>query len=898
MDNASPIILVDGSSYLFRAFYAMPALTTKQGFPSGAIYGVVNMLRKLVKDYPHSEIVVVFDTKGKTFRHELYAEYKANRAEMPDELAQQIQPLHTIIEAMGFPLIKVPGVEADDVIGTMATQFSHQGHQVLISTGDKDMAQLVNEQITLVNTMTNLVSDSDGVVAKFGVRPDQIIDYLALVGDTSDNVPGVPKVGPKTAAKWLQTYGSVANLLENADAVGGKVGENLRANVEQLLLSQELVTIQRMVPLPSNMEDWVMTAPNREVLRQWYQQLEFSTWLAELSATDNSSSAMQSAVSTNYDVVLDQDLFLRWMDKIKAAAVFALDVETTSLDDMSAQLVGISLAVAPGDAAYIPLAHDYANAPSQLDSVWVLDQLKPILSNAARHVVGHNIKYDWKVLCRAGLTIKARCDDTLLQSYVLNNVMVRHDMDTLAETFLNHKTTTFEDIAGKGAKQKTFNQVSLDVAAPYAAEDADVTLQLFQLFRSSLQDQPTLQQVYDTIEQPTLSVLTAMEYHGVLLDCEQLHQQSHDLSEDIAQLEQQAYEIAGERFNLASPKQLQDILFEKLQLPVIKKTPKGQPSTAESVLQELAEDYPLPNVIVQYRSMAKLKSTYTDKLPEQVNATTGRVHTHYNQAVTSTGRLSSNNPNLQNIPIRTEAGRKIRQAFIAPKNKSILAADYSQVELRIMAHCADDKGMKAAFAQGLDIHRATAAEVFGVSVEAVTSDQRRQAKAINFGLLYGMSAFGLSKQLHVDRKAAQLYIDAYFDRYPAVHAYMESARQQAAEQGFVTTLCGRRLMIPDIQSSNVMRRKAAERAAINAPLQGTAADLIKLAMIRLYRSIPTSQLDLTLVMQVHDELVFEVANTDTTAATQLIREAMEQALPLSVPLLVDIGIGNNWDEAH
>ncbi len=895
-----PKILVDGSSYLFRAYYAMPALTTQQGFPSGAIYGVVNMLKRLQKDYPKSEVIVVFDTKGKTFRHELYSEYKANRAVMPDDLAQQIDPLHEIIEAMGFPLIKVPGVEADDVIGTLALAFSKAGQQVLISTGDKDMAQLVNDQVTLVNTMTHQVLDIEGVQDKFGVRPDQIIDYLALIGDTSDNVPGIPKVGPKTAVKWLQQYKSLEGVIKNASAITGKVGENLRANLDQLELSQELVTIQCSVPLSSSISDYSMLPANVSALKHWYDKLEFSTWLKELTTKTSGEEPVIDEVESlqDYEVVLNEAACLQWIKKIEATSVFALDVETTSLDDMSAELVGISLAVAPGEAAYIPLMHDYSEAPSQLDTQWVLEQLRPILQDPSRCVVGHNIKYDWKVLCRYGLEIIARCDDTLLQSYVLHNVTVRHDMDTLAEKFLGHQTMTYESVAGKGVKQKTFNQISLDVAAPYAAEDADITLQLFMKFDQALHDEPSLRSVYDTIEQPLLLILTRMEYHGVLLDTQLLSLQSKDLSDHIERLEQEAYRLAGAPFNLASPKQLQEVLFEKLQLPIIKKTPKGQPSTAEAVLQELATDYPLPHVIVQYRSLAKLKSTYTDKLPQQVNSQTGRVHTHYNQAVTSTGRLSSNNPNLQNIPVRTEEGRRIRQAFIAPEGKVIVAADYSQVELRIMAHASKDQGMIQAFEQGLDIHQSTAAEVFGVPVESVTAEQRRHAKAINFGLLYGMSAFGLSKQLNVDRQAAQLYIDAYFDRYPAVLQYMESARQQAADQGYVTTLLGRRLVIPEINASNVMRRKAAERAAINAPLQGTAADLIKLAMINLQQLLLEQQLEMTLIMQVHDELVFEVKKSDQDAAVALIRQSMEQVMSLSIPLIVDIGVGSNWEVAH
>lgn len=900
-------ICVDGSSYLFRAYYAMPPLTTSQGMPSGAIYGVINMLKRLIKDHPNTPIAVVFDAKGPTFRHDMYPSYKANRDEMPSELAQQIAPLHKIIQAMGFPLIVAEGVEADDVIGTLVTNASDQGLSILISTGDKDMAQLVSERITLINTMTDVVLDPSGVHDKFGVQPHQIIDYLALMGDSSDNIPGIPKVGPKTAAKWLAKYETLDNLVAHADEITGKVGESLRENLDQLALSKTLVTIKTDVKLDCTMDQLRMASPDVATLQQWYATLEFKAWLQALQSSSplessepasTKRSAAKAETDTIYELVLDQASATRWFDQLSQADVFALDVETTGLDDMCADWVGVSVAIESGRAAYIPLRHDYEGAPSQVDETWFKEQLQVLLGDKKTHLIGHNLKYDLKILTRMGVTVRAMCDDTLLMSYVLHNVTTRHDMDTLAQRFLNHTTTTFEDIAGKGAKQKTFNQIALEEAAPYAAEDADITLRLYQLFQANFNQSPELASVYNTIEKPMLQVLTAMELQGVLIDSALLNQQSDSLGKEIDQLEKQAHELAGEIFNLASPKQLQTILFDKHGLPIIKKTPKGQPSTAEAVLQELAQDYPLPEVIVRYRGLAKLKSTYTDKLPQQVNPITRRVHTHYNQAVTSTGRLSSNDPNLQNIPIRTEQGRQIRQAFVAPTGKKIVAADYSQVELRIMAHLSQDAGMLDAFSKGVDIHQATAAEVFGVDPSDVTAEQRRHAKAINFGLLYGMSAFGLSKQLQVDRQSAQHYMDAYFARYPAVLAYMESSRESAKEKGYVTTLLGRQLMMPDIQSSNGLRRKAAERAAINAPLQGTAADIIKLAMINIAQTIDQQATGMTMIMQVHDELIFEVDESDLEACVPIIRQAMETVYPLSVPLLVDIGIGCNWDEAH
>ena len=905
MSQKYQLILVDGSSYLFRAYYAMPPLTNSDGLFSGAIYGVINMLKKLLKDYPDTNIVVVFDSKGGTFRNDMYAEYKANRAQMPEDLAQQISPIHSIIKAMGFPLLLADRVEADDVIGTLAVSAAKENINTLISTGDKDLAQLVGDNITLINTMTEQLLDESGVIKKFGIKPCQMIDYLSLMGDASDNIPGIPKVGPKTAAKWLLEYQTLENLVGNADKIKGKVGESLRDNLSQLELSKSLVKIKLDVKLDVALADLAMSPPDTSELIKLYHKFEFKSWAQELINNDNNESNDSSVVVSSelpapakYDLVLTHEHCLRWIEKIKQAKVFALDVETTSLDDMNADLVGVSLAVTNGEAAYIPVAHTYENAPMQIQKEWLLDRLRPILTNPTTNIVGHNIKYDLKVLHRMGLSITAYCDDTLLMSYVLHNATTRHDMDSLSLKFLNHKTISFEDVAGKGAKQKTFDKVSLDVAAPYAAEDADITLQLYFMFKDKMKKDSDLYNVYKNIEQPTLMVLTEMERQGVLLDVTLLQEQSLELGIEISRLKDQAFMFAGEEFNLASPKQLQHILFEKQKLPIIKKTPKGQPSTAEAVLQELSLDYPLPKVIVEYRGLAKLKSTYTDKLPLQVNPVTHRVHTHYNQAITSTGRLSSNDPNLQNIPVRTLQGRRIRRAFIAPPSKKILAADYSQVELRIMAHISQDEGMINAFRAGVDIHQATAAEIFSVALNKVTADQRRHAKAVNFGLIYGMSAFGLSKQLHVDRASAQQYINVYFDRYPAILSYMESVRALAAKQGYISTLLGRKLIIPDITSSNAIRRKAAERAAINAPLQGTAADIIKLAMIELNKKIANHNDKIIMMMQVHDELVFEIDADYVDEASKLIRNVMETVYPLTIPLLVDIGVGDHWDEAH
>jgi DNA polymerase I len=895
-----PLILVDGSSYLFRAYHALPPLTNSKGQPTGAVYGVLNMLKRLLKDYDPKHIVVVFDPKGGSFRNDLYPEYKANRDAMPDDLQVQIQPLHEAIKSLGLPLVIEQRVEADDVIGTLTQRAQQQGMSVLISTGDKDMAQLVNDQVTLINTMTNTSLDVQGVVEKFGVTPELIIDYLALMGDTSDNVPGVPKVGPKTAAKWLNEYGSLDAIVANAENIKGKVGENLRNHLSMLPLAKQLVTIKCDLNLSQSMDDFLLATPDYASLAVQYRELEFKKWTqqVEQQGQDVASEVLAPPAIVNYSCILSQEDFSVWLEKLKQAEHFAFDTETTSIDAMQAVLVGLSFAVSPHEAAYLPLRHDYMGAPSQLDVAEVLQQLQPILLDHKKCLVGQNIKYDLKVLWNAGVDVETQFCDTMLQSYVLNNINTRHDLDTLSLNYLGHENITFEAVAGKGAKQLTFNQVALDQATPYAAEDADMTLQLQQLFSESFSDRASCKKVFGTVDMPLMHILARMEYQGVLVDATLLQQQSAELGKEIIRLRDEIFTLAGQEFNVDSPKQLQQILFEKLSLPIIKKTPKGQPSTAEAVMQELALDYPIPKLILEYRSLSKLKSTYTDKLPLQINPTTGRVHTHYNQTVTSTGRLSSNTPNLQNIPIRTEQGRRIRQAFIAPKGYCLLAADYSQVELRIMAHLSQDPGLLKAFREGLDVHSATASEVFSVSLDQVTSDQRRHAKAINFGLMYGMSSFGLSQQLGLGREEAQQYIDRYFERYPKVLGYMEQARKDAAKQGYIETFFGRRIMVPEINSKNGLRRKAAERAAINAPLQGTAADIIKLAMVCIDHEIKQSDLGIKMIMQVHDELVFEVPNGNVTAAREIIRKCMENVAPFSVPLLVEMGEGANWDQAH
>ena len=904
-DTKNPsLILVDGSSYLFRAFHALPDLTTTQGQHTGAIRGVTSMVRRLVADYASAQVVMVFDAKGKNFRHALYPDYKANRPPTPRELQEQIEPIYQIVKAMGLPLVVVDGVEADDVIGTLARQASEQGIQTLISTGDKDMAQLVNSQVTLINTMNGVRTDPQGVLDKYSVRADQIIDYLALMGDSSDNIPGVPKVGPKTAAKWLGQYGSLQQVIENADGIKGKVGENLRASLDLLPLSYQLATIKLDVMLDFSLESLRQTPSNPDVLLSLFKNLEFKTWVAELLQNDAQNIAGESdlekesaTLEADYQLILEEKDFLQWVARAAKADLLAVDTETTSLNYMDAQLVGLSLSIKEGEAAYIPVMHDYMGAPQQLDRDFVLKQLKPLLEDSSRPKVGQNLKYDMHILANHGINLEGVSEDTMLESYVISSTS-RHDLDSLALSYLDHTTIHFEEVAGKGAKQLTFNQVDIEQAGLYAAEDADITLRLHNRLKSKLAKEPELEEVYRDIEIPLVPVLCRIERHGTLIDISMLHQHSRVLGERMLEIEKQAYELAGEEFNLGSPKQLQAILYEKLQLPVLKKTPKGQPSTAEPVLQELALDYPLPQAILEYRSFSKLKSTYTDKLPLQVNPATGRIHTSYHQAVTATGRLSSSNPNLQNIPVRTEEGRKIRQAFIAPPGHSLLAADYSQIELRIMAHLSGDEGLLEAFRHERDVHSSTAAEVFGVAFDAVTAEQRRRAKAINFGLIYGMSAFGLARQLGISRKEAQNYMTIYFARYPRVHDYMDQIRQQAAENGYVETLFGRRLYLPEINSRNGMRRQAAERAAINAPMQGTAADIIKKAMVRVDGWLKASGFNAHVIMQVHDELVLEVPDALIEPVTKGLLHCMSDTVTLDVPLTVDVGVGRNWDQAH
>jgi len=896
-----PLVLVDGSSYLYRAFHGMPSLTNSQGEHTGAIYGVVNMLRSLLREYEPEHIAVVFDAKGKTFRDDMYSDYKANRAPMPDDLRSQVEPIHEIVRAMGLPLVVIGGVEADDVIGTLAVQATEAGMKTLISTGDKDMAQLVDDSVTLINTMTGQVSDPDSVLEKFGVRPDQIIDYLALVGDKVDNVPGVPKCGPKTAVKWLTEHNDLATVMATADTVKGKIGESLRASLDQLPLSKELVTIKCDVELEDTPESLQRTAPDTETLRELFSRFEFRTWLAEQidnEANGSGESAPVEQHEAEYETVLNKTDFNKWLKQLKAAELFAFDTETTSLDYMQAEIVGVSFAVEPGKAAYVPVAHDYVGAPEQLERDWVLGQLKPLLEDTGTAKLGQNLKYDRNVLANHGVNLRGIAHDTMLESYVLDSTATRHDMDSLALKYLSHKTIHYEDVAGKGKSQLTFNQVELEQAGPYAAEDADITLRLHSVLWPKLEADATLQKVYREIEMPLLSVIADIERTGVLVDADMLAKQSVALAKRIDEVEAEAFKVAGEEFNLGSPKQIQAILFEKMELPVIKKTPKGQPSTAEAVLQELAHDYDLPRLILEYRSLSKLKSTYTDKLPLMINPGTGRVHTSYHQAVAATGRLSSSDPNLQNIPVRSEEGRRIRQAFVPSAGYKIVAVDYSQIELRIMAHLSGDKGLLTAFAEGIDVHRATAAEVFSVDRDAVTSDQRRSAKAINFGLIYGMSAFGLAKQIDVTRKEAQQYIDLYFERYPGVKTFMEQTREDARDKGYVETVFGRRLYVPDIKASNMQRRQYAERTAINAPMQGTAADIIKRAMLACADWIGQDNEEVRMIMQVHDELVFEIAESVLDEAVENITSAMSGAAELSVPLEVSVGIGDNWEQAH
>ncbi|TFH67911.1 DNA polymerase I [Gammaproteobacteria bacterium LSUCC0057] len=914
--GTAPLVLVDGSSYLYRAFHALPPLVTSTGQPSGAVRGVTSMLRALQRDYPASTIAVVFDAKGKTFRDDLYGDYKSHRPPMPDDLRAQIEPIHQIVVAMGLPMLIIDGVEADDVIGTLALQAQQSQLPVVISTGDKDMAQLVGPGITLVNTMSNTVLDSDGVRDKFGIGPELIIDYLALLGDKSDNIPGVPGVGEKTALALLQQLGGLDAIYADLPRVAEldfrgakKMPEKLAEHRELAYLSYLLATIKVDVELPQSANQLANASPDQAALKALFSELEFKSWLRELEAGDSSPTAPLSeqgallappaaVAPLQVETVLTEPQLQQWLDRLAQAELFAVDTETTSLNYMEAQLVGISLAVEPGCACYIPFGHDYLGAPPQLSRERVLAALQPLLEDPALAKVGQNIKYDMSVFAEHGIELAGVAFDTMLESYVLDSVASRHDMDSLARHYLNTATTAFSDIAGKGASQLTFNQIALEQAAPYAAEDADITLRLHRQLWPAITAQPSLQQLFETIELPLVAVLSKIERNGALIDRQQLQRQSAELSERLAELQDQAWQLAGQEFNLSSPKQLGEILFDKLNIPVLKKTAKGAASTKEEVLAELALEYPLPKVILQHRGLAKLKSTYTDKLPTMVNARTGRLHTSYHQAGTATGRLSSSDPNLQNIPIRTEEGRRVRQAFVAAPGSLLLAADYSQIELRIMAELSADAGLRQAFADGLDIHSATAAEVFGVELEAVTGEMRRSAKAINFGLIYGMSAFGLARQLQIGRKQAQEYIDRYFQRYPGVQDFMQSTRTSAADRGYVETLFGRRLYLPEINDRNAMRRQAAERTAINAPLQGSAADLIKIAMLKVDSWLTEQQLHSKIIMQVHDELVLEVPADELETVRNGVRQLMEGAAALSVPLIVDIGVGASWDEAH
>jgi len=901
-DSKQPTyVLVDGSSYLFRAYYALPDLRNSKGEATGAIRGVISMIKKLEKDFPESLVVVVFDAPGRTFRDDLYEDYKANRSSTPDDLKEQIQPIKDLVVAMGFPLICMEGVEADDVIGTYALLASKAGQTVIISTGDKDMAQLVNQSVTLVNTMTETMMDRDGVIEKFAVPPELIIDYLALMGDTVDNIPGVPKVGPKTAAKWLNEFGSLESLIDRATEIKGKVGENLRNSLEQLPLSKALTTIKTDVEVPISLKDLKKDPADRDLLLKEFDRLEFKGWLAELEGGQNegeNAQLPQAIVEKSYELITSIERLEEWVNRLSSVSFFAIDTETTSIDYMSAQLVGVSFAVGEGEAAYLPLAHDYVGVPEQVDFDKAIKALKPVLENESIAKVGQNLKYDLSILASYGLTLKGELYDTMMESYVLNSVATRHNMDALARHYLDIATTSFEDVAGKGASQLTFNQVPLDVARDYAAEDADVTYRLHQALWPLIEREPKLLHIFRDVEMPLVRVLSKIERQGALLDPGLLNKQSSELGRRIEELKDAAWSSAQEEFNLDSPKQLQEIFFEKQGLPVLKKTPGGKPSTAEPVLVDLARDYELPALILEYRGLAKLKSTYTDKLPKDINTDSGRVHTSYHQAVTATGRLSSSDPNLQNIPIKTAQGRKVRAAFVAPEGKKILAADYSQIELRIMGHLSGDEGLLQAFSEGLDVHSFTASEVFNVEIQSVTEDQRRSAKAINFGLIYGMSAFGLAKQLDISRALAQDYIDSYFSRYPKVLDYMEQTKEQASKLGYVETVFGRRLYLPEINAKQVMRRQAAERTAINAPMQGTAADIIKKAMLEVDGWLGRTNVDCRMIMQVHDELVFEVAESDIDEVESEVENLMSQSASLDVPLTVSVGRGDNWEEAH
>lgn len=895
MDN-DKLVLVDGSSYLYRAFHALPPLTNSKGHPTGAIYGVINMINKLLHEQVTEYFVVIFDAPGKTFRNDLYSDYKANRPSMPDDLRPQIEPIHEIIKAMGLPLIMVQNVEADDVIGTLSKEAAANNMQVIISTGDKDMAQLVDQNITLINTMNDQKLDRNGVKLKFDVYPEQIIDYLTLMGDKADNIPGIPNVGAKTASKWLNKYDTLENIIDKSHEISGKIGEKLRNNINQLPLSKKLVTIDQNLNLglkPSNLK---ITTKDIEKLKSIYKELELKTFYSQLSETPKKTTSKQN--KTNYKSILNESDLMEWVDRCSQTKLFAIDTETNSLNYIEADLVGISLSVNENEAVYIPLAHDYPDAPIQLKIKETLSILKPLLEDEEIKKIGHHLKFDAHIFARYGIILKGMEFDSMLESYILNSVATRHGMNSVAKYYLHRETTLFEDIAGKGAKQITFNQINIETATSYAAEDADVTLCLHNHLWGEINKNPSLKNLYEKIEKPLIPILFEIEENGVLINKIMLKKQSDELLKSLNNLEDNAHKIANMEFNLSSPKQLQEVLYKKLKIPIIKKTPKGQPSTAEDVLQELSINHELPKLILEHRSLNKLRNTYTEKLPQQISNETGRIHTSYHQAVTATGRLSSSSPNLQNIPIRTSEGRRIREAFIAPNNYSILAADYSQIELRIMAHLSSDESLLLAFSAGEDIHRKTAAEVLGIAAEKVSQEQRRWAKAINFGLMYGMSAFGLAKQLGIGRHQAQEYIDLYFEKYPKVQSFMDATKERAREQGYIETLYGRRLYLPDINSKNGLRRKYAERSAINAPMQGSAADIIKLAMIDVDRWLKDEKIAAKIIMQVHDELVLEVKSELASEVRQEITRIMESTVSLKVPLIVDAGIGNNWDEAH
>ena len=895
LETQDPIILVDGSSYLYRAYHALPPLLTSNNKPTGAIKGVISMIQRILIDHPSSPVAVIFDAKGKTFRHEMYKEYKANRPPMPPDLAEQIEPIHRIIELMGIKLITISGVEADDVIGTLADQARQKQIDTVISSGDKDMTQLVCKNVKVVNTMTGELLDTKGVKKKFGVPPELIIDYLALIGDTSDNVPGIDKVGPKTAVKWLTEYKNIDGIVDNSENIPGKVGENLRLGLEQLSLSKELVTIKKDVDLDVTIEGLKVQPADQSGLNAIYKELEFRSWL---SNKEEQPRAEEEKINSNYELVLNEKDLDKWIKKVNKAKTVAVDTETTGLNYMDAKLVGVSLSTKPGEAAYIPFGHAKEEGIKQLSEKTVLEKLKPFLEDKKKKIIGQNIKFDRNILAQHGVKLGPIKQDTMLMSYILDASATRHNLDALAKFYLNYKTTTFEEVAGKGVKQISFDQVPLKLAGNYASEDADITLRLYEKLNPLLNKQTSLKKLAEDIEIPLIEVLSDMEQAGTLVNSKVLEAQSKDLGKRLIKLEKEAYEIAGEEFNLGSTKQLREIFFDKLEYPIIKKTPGGQPSTDENVLQQLAEDYELPKVLLEHRTLSKLKSTYTDKLPLQISENSGRVHTSFHQAVTTTGRLSSSDPNLQNIPIRTEDGRRIRQAFEASKNNELISADYSQIELRIMAHLSEDKGLIKAFNNNEDIHSLTASEVFSVDQNAVTPDLRRNAKAINFGLIYGISAFGLGKQLGINRNLAAEYMAMYFAKYPGVKDYMESIKQSARDLGYIETLFGRRLYLRDINAGNGIRRQAAERAAINAPVQGTAADIMKIAMINMHQGLKKAKLDAKMTLQVHDELIIESPPGETKEVVDLLKKSMSEAARLKVPLEVDVGIGNNWDQAH